>query len=237
MHPEVSAAELMDAYDLSALISDDGDEKSLKEHFVLDYLKPEKRVEKVTAQKINQKNPQPNCDDKKTWEVGEIPKDLQSNAEESPPSENNGRPGCIGVVAVVLGLIVLIAAIIALQSPSSKNNDRPSTGISRESQRCGVEGCNNLRMAGTGYNYCYSHTCAVSGCKDRVAKGSKYCSKHQSINNNTSNNSKPSNKDNTSTKTDPYNAKDYANEDDFWEDYYNDFIDFDEAEQYWDAHH
>ncbi|MBR3263245.1 MAG: hypothetical protein IKF93_09055 [Lachnospiraceae bacterium] len=42
---------------------------------------------------------------------------------------------------------------------------------------------------------------------------------------------------NTSTKTDPYNAKDYANEDDFWEDYYNEFIDFDEAEQYWDAHH
>ena len=42
---------------------------------------------------------------------------------------------------------------------------------------------------------------------------------------------------NSSSKTDPYNAKDYANEDDFWEDYYNDFIDFDEAEQYWDEHH
>lgn len=42
---------------------------------------------------------------------------------------------------------------------------------------------------------------------------------------------------NSSTKTDPYNAKDYANEDDFWEDYYNDFIDFDEAEQYWEDNH
>ena len=40
----------------------------------------------------------------------------------------------------------------------------------------------------------------------------------------------------SSTKTDPYNAKDYANEEDFYEDYYNDFIDFDEAEEYWEEH-
>lgn len=42
---------------------------------------------------------------------------------------------------------------------------------------------------------------------------------------------------NSTTTTDPYNAKDYVNEDVFYEDYYNDFIDFDEAEQYWDEHH
>lgn len=35
------------------------------------------------------------------------------------------------------------------------------------------------------------------------------------------------------TTADPYNAKSYANEDEFWEDYYNDFIDYDEAEQYY----
>lgn len=240
MHPEVSAAELMDAYDLSALISNDWDEKFLEKHFVPDHLKPGKRVERVTAQKINQKNSQTNSDDKKTWEMGEIPKNIQPDVEEGPPGENNGRPGCFGVMAAVFGLIVLIIAIVALHSPSPKNYNKPSAGTSRESQRCGVEGCNNLHMTGTGYYYCYSHTCAASGCKDRVAKGSKYCSKHRLLNSNTSNysnNSKPSNKDNTSTKTDPYNAKDYANEDDFWEDYYNDFIDFDEAEQYWDAHH
>lgn len=36
--------------------------------------------------------------------------------------------------------------------------------------------------------------------------------------------------------TDPYHANDYANEEDFYEDYYNDFIDFDEAEQYWEEY-
>jgi hypothetical protein len=33
--------------------------------------------------------------------------------------------------------------------------------------------------------------------------------------------------------TDPYHASDYANEDWFYEDHYDDFADFDEAEQYW----
>ena len=167
----------------------------------------------------------------------EIPKTIKPEDESSTSSGGGGKPGCLSIFVVVLGVIILIVSIITLQPSSSKNNNRPSTGTSRESQRCGVEGCNNLRMAGTGYYYCYSHTCAASGCKDKVVKGSKYCSKHQSSNSNNSYNYRPSNKDSTSTHTDPYNAKDYANEDDFWEDYYNDFIDFDEAEQYWDAHH
>ena len=41
----------------------------------------------------------------------------------------------------------------------------------------------------------------------------------------------------SSSSSDPYNASNYANEDDFWGDYYNDFIDFDEAEMYWEEHH
>ncbi len=40
-----------------------------------------------------------------------------------------------------------------------------------------------------------------------------------------------------SKSDDPYNAKDYANEEDFYEDYYDDFYDYDEAEEYYNEHH
>ena len=33
---------------------------------------------------------------------------------------------------------------------------------------------------------------------------------------------------------DPYNAKDYVDPDDFYYDYYDDFIDYEEAEEYWE---
>jgi len=33
---------------------------------------------------------------------------------------------------------------------------------------------------------------------------------------------------------DPYDAKDYADPDDFYYDYYDEFIDFEEAEEYWE---
>ena len=40
----------------------------------------------------------------------------------------------------------------------------------------------------------------------------------------------------TKEETDPYNAKDYATPDDFYYDYYDDFYDYDEAEEYWEDH-
>ena len=36
---------------------------------------------------------------------------------------------------------------------------------------------------------------------------------------------------------DPYNAHDYAHPDDFYYDYYDDFWDYEDAEDYWEAHH
>ncbi|MCD7751523.1 MAG: hypothetical protein LUI10_07265 [Lachnospiraceae bacterium] len=39
-----------------------------------------------------------------------------------------------------------------------------------------------------------------------------------------------------SNSTDPYNASNYAHPDDFYYDHYDDFIDFEEAEDYWNAH-
>ncbi|MGN1421164.1 MAG: hypothetical protein ACI4XC_06595 [Eubacterium sp.] len=38
-------------------------------------------------------------------------------------------------------------------------------------------------------------------------------------------------------KDDPYNAKDYGNEDDFYEDHYDDFFDYYDAEDYYREHH
>ena len=58
-----------------------------------------------------------------------------------------------------------------------------------------------------------------------------------SSNSSNSSNHSHSSGSHSSSSSDPYNASDYANEDDFWEDYYNDFIDFDEAEMYWEEHH
>ena len=39
------------------------------------------------------------------------------------------------------------------------------------------------------------------------------------------------------TTTDPYNVNNYSNEDDFYEDHYDDFMDYYEAEDYYDEYH
>lgn len=39
------------------------------------------------------------------------------------------------------------------------------------------------------------------------------------------------------SSSDPYHAKDYAHPDDFYYDYYDDFWDYEDAEDYWEAHH
>lgn len=41
----------------------------------------------------------------------------------------------------------------------------------------------------------------------------------------------------TTSKDDPYRASDYAHADDFYYDHWDDFIDFEEAEDYYDEHH
>ncbi len=41
----------------------------------------------------------------------------------------------------------------------------------------------------------------------------------------------------TATKKDPYDVNDYANEEDFYDDHYDDFFDYYEAEDYFREHH
>jgi len=40
----------------------------------------------------------------------------------------------------------------------------------------------------------------------------------------------------TNAKSDPYDAKDYSNEDDFYDDHYDDFFDYYDAEDYYNRH-
>lgn len=42
---------------------------------------------------------------------------------------------------------------------------------------------------------------------------------------------------NKSSSSDPYNASSYSNEEDFYYDHYDDFFDFEDAEDYWNEHH
>ena len=43
-------------------------------------------------------------------------------------------------------------------------------------------------------------------------------------------------KKSTTTKRDPYNAKSYYDAEDFYEDYYDDFFDYEDAEDYYNSH-
>lgn len=47
---------------------------------------------------------------------------------------------------------------------------------------------------------------------------------------------KPTPSPSTNPSSDPYNASDYAHPDDFYYDYYDDFWDYEDAEDYWEAH-
>ena len=57
----------------------------------------------------------------------------------------------------------------------------------------------------------------------------------QSSGSNSSNSSKKSSS--STKKSDPFHASDYAHPDDFYYDYYDDFWDYEDAEDYWEAHH
>ena len=48
---------------------------------------------------------------------------------------------------------------------------------------------------------------------------------------------KPKNSTKKKSASDPYQAKDYAHPDDFYYDYYDDFWDYEDAEDYWEKHH
>ena len=117
------------------------------------------------------------------------------------------------------------------------------------------------RLKGTGYNGCRpnsaaertalgaaQHKCRNCGYHTDNGRNSlcDYCawiaiyggglpkSKESQSSNTTSSGNK--NSSSSSEKTDPYDAKSYAHPDDFYYDYYDDFVDYEEAEDYWEEH-
>ncbi len=140
--------------------------------------------------------------------------------------------GCLSWIIAVIGIVLVISGIA---SCSGKNKTSYSSSIRYSSRSyenlCWETGCSNPKL--TGGNYCYKHTCAEPGCYNRKYEGSNYCRKH-SISTTTP--SKTTIRASTEKK-DPYNIKDYSNIDDFYDDWYDDFDSFDDAEMYWDDHH
>jgi hypothetical protein len=103
--------------------------------------------------------------------------------------------------------------------------------------------------------FCEEHigTCKNYHCPLKAEDGSDYCSYHDPNKDTTSTTTSTTTKKTTTTttkkssasssgkkssskKSDPYGAKSYENAEDFYEDHYDDFFDYDDAESYWEDH-
>ena len=147
-----------------------------------------------------------------------------------------GGMGCGGTLIVFIVAILIIAFIFS--NTGNTNKSRTSSSYSRNTgtkRVCLVKGCDSTRQDGS--FYCYKHTCSKSDCDERVADGSIYCSKHKPQQTTTSPSTAKKNKNKSTEKKDPYNIGQYSDVDDFYEDWYDDFDGFDDAEMYWDEMH
>lgn len=98
---------------------------------------------------------------------------------------------------------------------------------------CSKSGC--YRKRSSHGLYCDTHSCRKKDCYNIVADGSNYCSSHT---NHTTSTPNTSSSKGTSRQeyTDPYEADKYTDSEDFYEDHYDDFDGFEDAEDYWLQH-
>ena len=116
-------------------------------------------------------------------------------------------------------------------------------------------------IIGTIVNSCNTGKCKVKGCNNDAVSNSSYCSYHRNIlatstkkttaaNKTTASKTTASSKSSSkttassksssskkSTSSDPYNAKNYSDYEDFYYDNIDDFDGIDDAEDYYDSHH
>lgn len=91
--------------------------------------------------------------------------------------------------------------------------------------------------------YCSEHTCKNKDCTNSVSEGSRYCSTHSQTSSSGSSTYKRKSSVNNSSSSiskkssDPYNAQNYNDPEDFYYDYYDDFYEYDDAEEYWNENH
>ena len=151
-------------------------------------------------------------------------------------SSGSGGGNIITVILVVLAIMGWLFACTNMGSNKTSSSSY-STRATSSTKNCIASGCNNVRTSGS--LYCYTHTCHKSGCTNKVASGSTYCSSHQPTQATTKPKTNTSTKKNTTNtkKDDPYNISEYDDIDYFYDDWYDDFDGFDDAEWYWDEHH
>lgn len=141
-------------------------------------------------------------------------------------------------VLLVVGILYALFTITVVQmdmdrvTQSSNRNTSYSSNSSKykkseDADICIEPNCYNKKMEGG--SFCSSHTCHYSGCRNRRSKENIYCSLHQFAITEKKNNSGSNKK-----QTDPYDIDSYDDPDDFYDDYFYEFEDYDEAEQYWD---
>ena len=109
------------------------------------------------------------------------------------------------------------------------------TGATHEQRLKMLEYCSAVREAyerkyGVQYSFPPSSSPGSSNNNSSPSNSSSGSSNSSRDSNTSSGSNRPS-------ATDPYNISDYDDVDDFYEDYYYDFEDFDEAEEYWDENH
>ena len=97
-------------------------------------------------------------------------------------------------------------------SSGSRPNSDNSGSRRYTSKRCIVTGCNNTRSGNS--SYCTKHKCSASGCRNK-ADASGYCAAHHY------------------KAGDPFDVYNYDHPDDFYYDRRDDFLDYEDAEEYW----
>lgn len=167
-----------------------------------------------------------------------IYKNSTGKSNNTTGNHSSGGMSTFGAVICTIGILLFIGWIIGLAEP-----------------KCAHSGCDNSPADGS--SYCWLHkSSSSSGYKsnNNSPSSSNYGNSSQSessstgTSNNTSTQS-PTNKNNTSTSyksntgkstynsnkaDDPYNAKDYSDAEDFYDDNYDDFDGYEDAEDYYD---
>ncbi len=118
----------------------------------------------------------------------------------------------IGNIIAIIGVIIFIASVIYALIESNAEPEYDFSHLRRRSYSYG--------------NSSSSYSSTYSNCNSGSQQTSSYYTPSKSY--------KSSNRKNT--KSDPYNAKDYSNEEDFYDDHYHDFFDYYDAEDYYNRH-
>lgn len=122
---------------------------------------------------------------------------------------------------------------------SNIGNERKESGYGNYQQtkkQCQYQDCERILVDETD-SYCYYHVCKKMGCKSVRYNGTEYCKIHtdEEKKQSTYNSNKSSSRKKKKYE-DEYGVNDYSGADDFYEDNYDDFEGYEDAEDYYDEY-